>query len=221
MFMVRMAWLGVLVLMGPAASAQDGLAGTWEAISDVESGAFVSRLVLDSDGGARMSVTGRLNDEFLASESEAGGAVADADSLTVSFVGSGTWTTSGDLLVLALAERELRVNDAAFEAFIDELGERLAASLAADLEIPEQDISALTATIQAALHAQLDEEALLADLISGLAGGTRYELAWDQLRLDDGEGGTDVWTRVQQTAVEAAIWATVKTNPGRGQRWTR
>ena len=65
------------------------------------------------------------------------------------------------------------------------------------------------ATIQAALRQELDEEEML-DQVMPTIDSIPYELMGDELHLDDGDGGTDVWTRVQATAVVRMNWADIK-----------
>lgn len=196
----------VAILTGSVALAQDTLVGIWEYADEDEAGTYLTRLELAADGIARVTSSGILRGEFL-------GDVEPnpfPDPVTISFAGAGTWSAEAGQLNLGLTERDLRVDGGPFGEAVDLLATALALSLAGELEIPDEDLPVFIATIQAALRQQLDEEELLDQLMGGLDRPIPYELMGDELHLDDGDGGTEVWTRVQATAVVSVNWADIK-----------
>ena len=64
-------------------------------------------------------------------------------------------------------------------------------------------------SLNVALRQELDEEEML-DQVMPTIDSIPYELMGDELHLDDGDGGTEVWTRVQATAVVSVNWADIK-----------
>jgi hypothetical protein len=196
----------VAILTGSVALAQDTLVGIWEYADEDEAGTYLTRLELAADGIAWVTSSGILRGEFL-------GDVEPnpfPDPVTISFAGAGTWSAEAGQLNLGLTERDLRVDGGPFGEAVDLLATALALSLAGELEIPDEDLPVFIATIQAALRQQLDEEELLDQLMGGLDRPIPYELMGDELYLDDGDGGTEVWTRVQATAVVSVNWADIK-----------
>ena len=196
----------VAILTGSVALAQDTLVGIWEYADEDEAGTYLTRLELAADGIAWVTSSGILRGEFL-------GDVEPnpfPDPVTISFAGAGTWSAEAGQLNLGLTERDLRVDGGPFGEAVDLLATALALSLAGELEIPDEDLPVFIATIQAALRQQLDEEELLDQLMGGRDRPIPYELMGDELYLDDGDGGTDVWTRVQATAVVSVNWADIK-----------
>ena len=195
----------VAILTGSVAFAQDTLVGIWEYADEDEAGTYLTRLELAADGIARVTSSGILRGEFL-------GDVEPnpfPDPVTISFAGAGTWSAEAGQLNLGLMERDLRVDGGPFAEAVYLLATALALSLAGELEIPDEDLPDFIATIQAALRQQLDEE----ELLDQLMGGDRplpYELMGDELHREDGDGGTDVWTRGQATAVVSVNWADIK-----------
>ena len=198
-----MICLGLLICPTNA-DAQEPPVGRWELQIDDEEGDFDVRLLLAESGAADLRFSGQASDE------------AFPEPLDISFAGSGTWTAGNGELLIDLTQKDLRLNGKAFTEAIDDLGESVAWSLAEDLDIPDEDLPALVATVQAALQEQLKEEELLADFIGLLQGGIAFTVVGGELRLDDGEGGVEVWKRMQQTAVRAQSWATIKANS-----WTK
>ena len=195
----------VAILTGSVALAQDTLVGIWEYADEDEAGSHLTRLELAADGIARVTSSGILRGEFL-------GDVEPnpfPDPVTISFAGAGTWSAEAGQLNLGLTERDLRVDGGPFGEAVYLLATALALSLAGELEIPDEDLPVFIATIQAALRQELDEEEMLAQVMPTI-DSIPYELMGDELHLDDGDGGTEVWTRVQATAVVSVNWADIK-----------
>lgn len=199
----------MLILLGSVAHAQDSLIGTWELQQEDEQGSYLTRLVLVDGGVARISMIGHLS-----------GQSPLPDPTTLSLNGTGTWAAADGQLVLDVTRRELRINGASFAVALDTLAQLLAQSLAVELEVPQDGIADLTVTVRAALGEELDEEELVADLISLLQGGIAYTLTGDRLLLDDGAGGVESWIRVASTAVGATSWGRIKDRTHRERSWT-
>ena len=193
------------ILTGSTAVAQHPMVGTWEYAVEEEEGNYRTRLVFTADGVARVTSTGSLHGEFFEVEPN-----PFPDPFTFSLQGVGTWSAEGGQLNLRLTERDLRINGSSFDAAVDLLGTALALSLAGELEIPDEDLPVFIATIQAALRRELDEEELLDQLVGSLQATIPYELMGDELHLDDGDGGTEVWTRLRPTAVVEVNWGDIK-----------
>ena len=212
---VAMICLGLLICPTNA-DAQESPVGRWELQIDDEEGDFDVRLLLAESGAADLRFSGQASDE------------AFPEPLDISFGRSGTWTVEDGELVIDLTQKDLRINGKPFVEAIDDLGETVALSLAEDLgetvalslaedmDIPHEDLPALVETVQAALQEELDEEELLAEFVGLLEGGIAFTVVAGELRLDDGEGGVEIWKRMQQTAVGAQSWATIKANS-----WTK
>ena len=194
------------ILTGSTALAQDTLVGTWEYVVEDEDGNYRTRLVLIADGVARVTSTGSLHGGFF----EQVEPNPFPDPFTFSLEGVGTWSAEGGQLNLRLPERDLQINGSSFDAAMDLLGTALALSLAGELEIPDEDLPVFIATIQAALRQQLDEEELLDQLVGGPEATIPYELMGGELHLDDGDGGTEVWTRWRPTVVVDVHWGDIK-----------
>ncbi len=195
----------VAILTGSVALAQDTLVGIWEYADEDEDGTYLTRLELAADGIARVTSSSIVRGEFF-------GDVEPnpfPDPVTISFAGAGTWSAEAGQLNLGLTERDLRVDGGPFAEAVYLLATALALSLAGELEIPDEDLPVFIATIQAALRQELDEEEML-DQVMPTIDSIPYELMGDELHLDDGDGGTDVWTRVQATAVVSVNWADIK-----------
>ena len=195
----------VAILTGSVALAQDTLVGIWEYADEDEDGTYLTRLELAADGIARVTSSSIVRGEFF-------GDVEPnpfPDPVTISFAGAGTWSAEAGQLNLGLTERDLRVDGDPFAEALYLLATALALSLAGELEIPDEDLPVFMATIQAALRQELDEEEML-DLFMPTMDSIPYELMGDELHLDDGDGGTEVWTRVQATAVVSVNWADIK-----------
>ena len=195
----------VAILTGSVALAQDTLVGIWEYADEDEDGTYLTRLELAADGIARVTSSSIVRGEVF-------GDVEPnpfPDPVTISFAGAGTWSAEAGQLNLGLTERDLRVDGGPFAEAVYLLATALALSLAGELEIPDEDLPVFIATIQAALRQELDEEEML-DQVMPTIDSIPYELMGDELHLDDGDGGTDVWTRVQATAVVSVNWADIK-----------
>lgn len=205
-----MICLGLLICPSNA-DAQDLLIGTWEAELDDEDGDFTTRLMLSEDGQVNLSFSGQVSDELLGEEEE-GEESPFSEPVNISFAASGTWIVQDSLLVIDLTQKDLRINGKPFAEGIDDIGELVATSLAEDLDIPDEDLPALVATVQAALREQLNEEELLADFTDLLEGGIAYTVMGDELRLDDGEGSEEIWNRVKQTVIRTQSWGMIKVN---------
>jgi hypothetical protein len=200
---VAMICLGLLICPTNA-DAQESPVGRWKLQIDDEEGDFDVRLLLAESGAADLRFSGQASDE------------AFPEPLDISFGRSGTWTVEDGELVIDLTQKDLRINGKPFVEAIDDLGETVALSLAEDMDIPHEDLPALVETVQAALQEELDEEELLAEFVGLLEGGIVFTVVAGELRLDDGEGGVEIWKRMQQTAVGAQSWATIKANS-----WTK
>ncbi|MFP6592321.1 MAG: hypothetical protein VCE12_17550 [Candidatus Latescibacterota bacterium] len=195
----------VAILTGSVALAQDTLVGIWEYADEDEDGTYLTRLELAADGIARVTSSSIVRGEFF-------GDVEPnpfPDPVTISFAGAGTWSAEAGQLNLGLTESDLRVDGGPFGEAVDLLATALALSLAGELEIPDEDLPVFIATIQAALRQELDEEEML-DQVMPTMDSIPYELMGDELHLADGDGGTEVWTRVQATAVVSVNWADIK-----------
>ena len=121
----------------PPSAAEDSLVGTWEASGEVDGVSFTTRLVFLDDGNFEASSVSRTEDGYWSLPEvvfEEGGAwtAADADSLNrlfrdawpetpleaTSFLGSGTYTTSGDSLRREWISVDLRFDDRDFTEFM-------------------------------------------------------------------------------------------------------
>ena len=194
-----------LALCVPPLSAVEGnLVGTWEASGEEDGASYTTRLTFRADGTFELSNVARTADGYwrapqILVEEDDDLTAADAEALnqlflaawpetpldTSSFLGSGTYSTSGDSLRLEWVALDLTCDDRDFSDFMVSFWTRFsvnwmaAVHAAQGLEFPEEERRAIEE--EAAAHAR--EAFDLATLLTTLnePPPTTYELR------DDGE----------------------------------
>ena len=180
--------LFLALFVPPLAAIEESLVGTWEASGD-DGGSFTTRLIFLEDGTFELSSVWRTEDGYLRPpqlvfEEDDDFTAADAEALnqiwmaawpetpldTSSFLGSGTYATSGDSLRLRWAAVEATFDDKDFSEFFVSFWTRFGLNwetevrAAQGLEFPEEDRLALEQELTARNQETFTTEALLAGL---------------------------------------------------------
>ncbi len=174
----------------PLAALEESLVGTWEASDEVDdAGSITTRLIFLEDGTFELSSVWRTADGYLRPpqlvfEEDDDFTAADAEALnqlfrdawpetpldTSSFLGSGTYATSGDSLRLEWVALDITYDDKDFSEFLVPFWTQFGLNwetevrAAQDLEFPEEDRLALEQELTTLYHLMLTTEALLAGL---------------------------------------------------------
>ena len=215
--MIAMLFAGLLV--STAISAQDELVGTWELRLDEDEEGFegTTTMTLSANGDLEILLEAEFPPEFFgdftSDDEDAPDLPLFTEGIAVRIAARGSWEADDEEFTLSIDEVEFTINGLSVDEFFREAAFEMAAALAEELEISEEDFPDFEETVVESVMVQFDPEGFGENLsdVFGEEETCHYEIVGGILIVEDEFGDETEFRRiVVASVVTERSWGQVK-----------